>query len=135
MENIVILEKKYTDKKINSISVEDEAITIFFVDGSQIKLSSYHDQSCCESVYADFSVMKYHKEHLVGKELDYLTLKRVPDIGFLVVFGIGYSPEKIFIACYNIQNGYYSSNLSVILQEGDVKTEVDISDCVEDNIY
>jgi len=134
MENILILEREYTDKKISSISTEDGVVTISFVDGSQIKLSSHHDQDCCESVYADFSVMKYHKEQLVGNELDYLALKRVPDMGFLIVFGFGYSYEKIFIACYNSQNGYYSSNLSIILQEGETKTEVDISDCVEDNI-
>jgi hypothetical protein len=51
------------------------------------------------------------------------------------IFGGQKGDVKIFIPCYNYQNGYYSSNLSVVItQGGTTKTEVDISDCVEDHI-
>ena len=43
--------------------------------------------------------------------------------------------EKFFIPCYNSQNGYYSSELELILKRGKAKEVMDISEFVEDDIY
>lgn len=136
MKNLIIFEREFdAPRAITAVEVSDEAVTLTFLDGQPIEISSYHSQDCCEHVYADFSVMKYHADELRTKPVRSLTLKRVLNMGFLVCFERGYdSYEKIFIPCYNYQNGYYSSNLSVVLKEGEMKTEVDISDCVEDHI-
>ena len=43
--------------------------------------------------------------------------------------------EKFFIPCYNEQNGYYSSNLELILHKGKAKETIDVSEYVKDEIY
>ena len=44
--------------------------------------------------------------------------------------------DKWFIPCYNEQNGYYSSNLNLIIEFEDKPTiTIDITDYVEDKIY
>jgi len=118
---------------IKAITVEDESLTI---DADKhTKIATEHDQDFCENVFGDFSISKYYEKELVGKTVGSLTLKRVEDMGFLLCFDGGYRKEvKIFIPCYNYQNGYYSSNLSVEITQDGTKTEVDISDCVEDHI-
>lgn len=49
-------------------------------------------------------------------------------MGFNMISKIG---EKFFIPCYDIQNGYYSNNLELILKERVVKEKMDISDFVK----
>ncbi len=121
-------------KKIVGIGVKEESLTIGLEDG-EIDISTYHDQDCCEHVYGDFSILKYSTEALVGNTLSTITIKSVPEMGFLIVFKVGHSDwVKIFVPCYNSQNGYYSANLSLNVKYEGVETKVDISDLVEDNI-
>lgn len=120
-----------------------------FKEGSIIfdngyKLEYYHEQDCCESVYAEFEMLKDYNVSLVTgknidiKEIDFeesLTklVEGVKEAGFNMISKIG---EKFFVPCYNSQNGYYSGDLELILyKENNVKEELDISDFVKDDIY
>lgn len=119
-----------------------------FKEGSIIfdngyKLEYYHEQDCCENVYAEFEMLKDYNVSLVTgknidiKEIDFeesLTklVEGVKEAGFNMISKIG---EKFFVPCYNSQNGYYSSYLELILhKENNIKEELDISDFVEDDI-
>lgn len=116
--------------------------SIIFNNG--YKLEYYHEQDCCESVYAEFEILKDYNVSLVTgksidlKEIDFeesLTklIEGVKEAGFNMISKIG---EKFFVPCYNSQNGYYSSDLELILyKENNVKEELDISDFVKDDIY
>lgn len=116
--------------------------SIIFDNG--YKLEYYHEQDCCESVYAEFEILKDYNVSLVtGKSIDIKEIEfeeslaklveGVKEAGFNMVSKIG---EKFFVPCYNSQNGYYSGDLELILyKENNVREELDISDFVEDDIY
>lgn len=117
-------------KKINEEYIE-------FDNG--YKLEYYHDQDCCECVYADFEAIKnYNVSTITGKktnikDIDFCEdLKTliigVKEMGFNMVSKIG---EKFFIPCYNQQNGFYGSDLKLILTK---KEYLDISEYVKDEI-
>lgn len=129
------LYKKEINKTVKDITVNDESIVITTED-STIEISTYHSQDCCESVYGDFSIMKYYKEEIIGKEFNNLIIKSVEDMGFLIVFELNAygDSRKAFIPCYNRQNGYYSSNLELSIKIGETETKIDISNLVEDQI-
>ena len=107
------------------------------------ELEAYHEQDCCEQVYADFEVIKsYNVSTKTGKSIDIKDIEfceslenlvvGVKEQGFNMISIIG---EKFFIPCYNCQNGYYSGNLELILHKtNNVKETLDISDFVEDDI-
>lgn len=128
-----LLWEKTVDKKVDSMSVVDEAMTLILDDGSKLIFSTYHNQDCCESVYGDFSIVKYHETELVGQHLSKVEVKSVTDMGFLLCFSFNYKATKIFIPCYNYQNGYYSSDLNLLVDDNGTQTTIDISDCVEDH--
>lgn len=121
--------------EIQSMTVEGEGVQLDFADGTKLIFATHHDQDCCEHVYGDFSVMKYHEKELVGKTLREVQVKRVEGMGFLLCFNSGWDENtKVFIACYNYQNGYYSSDLELTIDDNGTKITVDVSDCVEDHI-
>ena len=99
---------------------EEDNGYITLADGTRIEF--YHDQDCCESVYADLSALKD-----TGFETDMsicwetLKIEVVRDYGFRLN---GYG-----IPCYNSQNGYYSSNIQVsIIKNFDVDYDMGIAD-------
>ena len=51
--------------------------------------------------------------------------------GFIIISITG---EKFLIPCYNEQNGYYSSDLELILDKGKIQEIMDISEFVKDDI-
>ena len=129
--------KIYEIKKVGTIkeiSHTDESLII--IADKKIEIATYHEPDCCEHVYGDFSILKYHLEFLKGKKITSISIKGVEDMGFLLVFHTEYEEfQKIFIACYNYQNGYYSDSLSLTVTEDELKkVEVDISALVEDHI-
>lgn len=92
-------------------------------------LSSDHDQSCCESHYLDFSNVA--KEDYVNLEFDLSTdsfFKRIPDYGIELIPIRGHS---IRVPGYGYNNGYYGSNIDLILKDIKNKSErkFDVSDC------
>lgn len=106
------------------------------------KLEYYHEQDCCEMVYADFEVLKnYNVSTKTGKnikieEIDFSEnlgeiAVGVEKMGFNMISKIG---EKFFIPCYNEQNECYSSDLELILYKEKTKEIMDISQFVKDKI-
>lgn len=105
---------------------------------NDFELTYYHEQDCCESVYADFKILKaYNLSTVTGKKINIYNIDFEEDIkkliecvegqGFNMVSKIG---EKFFIPCYNEQNGYYSDNLELILNQ-----IIDITNCKKDEIW
>lgn len=114
---------------------------IIFDNGYELEY--YHEQDCCEHVYADFDILSnYNLSTKTGKtinikEIDFKEeleelIEGIQEQGFNMVSKIG---EKFFIPCYNEQNGYYSSELELILRKGKTKEIIDISNFVKDDIY
>lgn len=116
--------------KVEDVIVKDEGVEII-TDQVKVEISTHHDSDCCEHVYGDFSIFKYYKEGIVGKPINEIVIKSVSGMGFLIVFN---GVQKVFIPCYNFQNGYYSSNLELVLKKGEIETKIGISDLVEDHI-
>lgn len=105
-------------------------------------LDYFHDQDCCEQVYADFDVLEtYNVSTKTGKninikEIDFeedlnKLIKGIEGQGFNMISKIG---EQFFVPCYNDQNGYYSNDLELILYKKDKKETLDITDLVKDII-
>ena len=105
------------------IEITDEKIT--FDNGTT--LTDHHDQDCCENVYADFKQLK-DTDVMTHEFNEHLEIEGVENAGFRI--------DKYFIPCYNEQNGYYSSDLSIIIRKSDVEFRtIDISEFVEDKEY
>lgn len=104
--------------------------TIIFDNGYILK--DYHYDDCCESHYLDFT----HIEESDYKDLEFdlsndTFFTRIED------YGISLNATNNFplrIPGYGSNNGYYSSNLSLILidNEGN-ESKFDISECQEIN--
>lgn len=104
-----------------------EGIHLVDEEGSIVRLEHVHDQDCCEEVYADWSQL----EDQVGIEDAEFGLE--PEVE--TVEGSGFrlkdlSGTTFFVPCYNIQNGYYSDELSLELldKDGDELWSKDLSD-------
>lgn len=115
-------------------------ITNIYADGILFDngktLMDYHSQDCCENVYADWTNatlvsampsaaanMDISNLNFYENILDMIKIKE--GVGFSIISDEGF---EIFVYCYNIQNGYYSSSLSL---DYDGKS-LDISDCTKD---
>lgn len=85
---------------------------IEFDNGSRIEF--HHDQDCCENVYADCeNIQSLSTENFPYNEVEF---NEPPE--FFMEDGVGVvlvakTGMKYLISCYDIQNGYYSSNLSM----------------------
>ena len=76
------------------------------------KLASYHEQDCCESVYADWSSLE--DTGFMGRELiDELFIYGQENLG--IVLQPDLSNDYYAVNCYNSQNGYYSDQLGLVL--------------------
>lgn len=108
------------------------------------KLSHYHEQDCCESVYAEWLVLKDYNtlgENGDATALDvefdndiYKDIELVKDEGFKLSYNGGGS---VFIPCHNSQNGYYSSDLALHYTRkrvaGETTESLNITDCTKDD--
>lgn len=106
-------------------------------------LEGIHEQDCCESVYADFENMqvmtKIASNYINSDELDFdedllKHIIKIPNVGFFIEDKNGI---RLFVSCYNSQNGYYSSDLELCYTQSVVqyiKSYLDISDCEQDDI-
>ena len=123
--------------KIKEINEEK----IIFNNGYILKY--YHEQDCCEQVYAEFEILNdYNISTKTGKiinikDIDFEEnledlIQGIEEEGFNMISKIG---EKFFVPCYNSQNGYYSDDLELILEKSKAKETMNISDFVQDDIY
>lgn len=107
---------------------------IYFSDGSTI--SYQHEQDCCEYNYADFSVL----DVMLGHDKDYtefdsFKINAVDYGGFLIKLKLPDNRilcgpyRNIFIPCYSEQNGYYTTNITIVYsdKDGTVITYWDLS--------
>lgn len=113
-------------KNLKVTKVTQDGIT--FENG--VNLSSDHEQDCCEShalYFADLTLKEFE-----GLEFDLsgdTFFKRIDGYGIELVPVKGW---PIRIAGHGSNNGYYSSNLSLILTNNkDFKKTFDISECQE----
>jgi len=95
---------------------------------NDIRLYSDHDQDCCEHHYLDLEHIKIDDfEGLVFDLSNDNFFERIED------YGIALKPINGFpirIPGYGSNNGYYSSNLSLVLTDDkDFNKTFDISEC------
>jgi hypothetical protein len=106
--------------KTKVIHVDGDSIT--FSNG--LVLSSDHQQDCCESHYLSFSDLKL--EDFDGLEFDLTDesfFARVPDYGIRL---IPINGHQISVPGYGSNNGYYGSNIDLVLSDG---RRFDVSEC------
>ena len=133
-----IIYREPINGKVLDIEVDnkmtDLELVFVFENGERIKLSYDHNQDCCEHVYADFEQIKYYKKEIIGKEFKEMVIQGVDEIGFIICLYQDWEKAvKVFVPCYNEQNGYYGSNLDLIITSNGIKKTIDISGLVEDN--
>lgn len=111
-------------KNLKVIGLSSESI----VFEGNVVLYSDHSQDCCESHY--LSTQDLTLEDFEGLEFDLTTdnfFTRIED------YGIALNPLKgypVRIPGYGYNNGYYSSNLSLVLTEnGKEIKQFDITEC------
>jgi hypothetical protein len=111
--------------KLKVVKVDSNEIT--FDNG--VTLSSYHSQDCCESHSLTLSDLKV--DDFEGLEFDLTNDKffnRIPDFGIELIPIKGHSVK---IPAHGYNNGYYGTNLDLVITNGkDVKT-YDITECQE----
>lgn len=110
-------------KNLKVIEVDSDGIT--FDDGTS--LYSEHHQGCCENHYLSFNDLTL--EDFEGLEFDLSGegfFERVEDFGIKLIPVNGH---PIPVPGYGSNNGYYSSNLYLVLSGGGVDIEFNISEC------
>lgn len=84
---------------------------IKFDDGSAI--TAFHAQDCCEHNYADCEALDD-----IAKSRDFDTSKLEIEIIEDQGFRFGNKPFNMhFVPCYSVQNGYYSTNLNIFIND------------------
>ena len=96
--------------KVTKINLEG----VMFDNGTQV--THKHDQQCCENVYADWEQLR--DTDIKDKDFKKIEIEKVK--------GSGIRLNGYFVPCYDLQNGYYSSNLEIVT----TKT-IDVSDCAK----
>jgi hypothetical protein len=115
--------------KVVEIKNEDDGVIVF---SNGYTLTTHHDQDCCEHHY--WSLTDLTINDFDGLEFD---LDDDNFFGRIEGYGICLVPINGFpvrIPAYGANNGYYSTNLALILSDGDkVIKEYDITECQEEN--
>lgn len=106
----------------NRIIDNDEGVVL----SNGIRVWTYHDQDCCENVYADWEALD--DTTFADETFTDVIIEKVPYSGFRI--------NGYFVPCYNQQNGYYSDELTLFIKYPDGrKIEMDITECNQDEIY
>lgn len=125
MSENIIIEKIVIRSIVSNIILGDGGIKI--ICDREIQINDKHEQECCESVYADFPQTTPYLKEIIGKKIENLIIKKVEGEGILLCF----DQIKVFVPCYDEQNGYYSSNLSLVVADNEVKKIIDITGATE----
>ena len=111
---------------VNIVKITDECVLL----SNGVNISSYHEQDCCERVYADWEGLLHAVDDIGG--FHKITFLTVQNIGVMLEFYHVHDiiPKKVLVNCYDDQNGYYSSELllNVKFPNGAV-IEFDITNC------
>lgn len=108
-------------------------VKVIYVDKDVIRfddkseLSSDHDQDCCEHHFLDFS--QHSMSEFENLEFDLSSsrfFEKVEDYGIRLLPTNGH---PISVPGYGYNNGYYSTQLILVLERPDSTTKFDISDC------
>ncbi|HTE34061.1 MAG TPA: hypothetical protein VK666_26960 [Chryseolinea sp.] len=95
-----------------------------------IKLYSEHESDCCEHHWLSFDDLTL--EDFKGLDFDFTNdnfFKKIEDYGIELFPVVGHSVK---IPGYGSNNGYYSSNLTLLVEdENGTRKEYDISECQE----
>jgi hypothetical protein len=119
------------DRKIITTLQFKEAVTVTHIDydgitfNNGLKIEHFHDQTCCEEVYADWEALQ--TTAFVIEEFNEIIISGIPD------GGIGLN--EYFVPCYQKSNGYYSNNLSVQIKIDGTIIDFDISDYEKQEIW
>lgn len=108
---------------VKVIYVDDDLLR--FDDKSE--LYSDHSQDCCENHYLSFADLSL--EDFEGLEFDISSsdfFEKVDGYGIRLVPVNGHA---VSVPGYGYNNGYYSSNLTLVLKEEGKSTSFDISEC------
>ncbi|WP_329765077.1 hypothetical protein [Stenotrophomonas maltophilia] len=95
---------------------------------TQHTLYSDHDQDCCESHYLSFKDLSVDDFEGLEFNLDGEFFERVEDFGIRLLPTNG---QPIPVPGYGYNNGYYSSNLTLVLCWERGQKSFDISECQE----
>jgi hypothetical protein len=95
------------DNEFNVVKCSDDYIE--FDNG--LKFEFFHDQDCCEYVWADAENFKLNNLSRI------LIVKQVAGMGVLI--------NDVLVNCYNDQNGYYSSWLQMKISHPDFTFTID----------
>ena len=108
------------------IKIESERL--LFDDGSV--LYSDHSQDCCESHWLDFGALEM--SDFEGLEFDLSGEGFFEEVDGYGIRLVPINGHPISVAGYGSNNGYYSSNLDLILTDDkDFTKTYDISECQE----
>jgi len=91
------------------------------------KLSSDHEQDCCENHYLDFSGLTM--QDFEGLDFDLSSdsfFEKVDDYGIRL---LPLNSHPVSVPGYGSNNGYYSANLTLVLERPDETIKFDISEC------
>ena len=98
--------KKEFDTSIRIVEV-DENLLVF---SNGYKITAFHDQDCCEEVWAEFDNSEIEasiKNKVLYSEIEI----KILDQGFLV--------NGMLVSTYNQQNGHYAGDLDLTLIDGE----------------
>lgn len=97
------------DEKKMKVTYIDEDKYIKFDNG--VKISSYHDQDCCELNYLDFSQFRVGMEFPAIKEPE--DIQKVIHLRKDGIYLVSTDGLPVWAQARSDQNGYYSSNVGV----------------------
>ena len=108
---------------VKVVYVDDDVLR--FDDGSE--LSSSHESDCCESHYLSFAESTLFD--FEGLDFDLSSsdfFEKVEGYGIRLLPTNGH---PVSIPGYGYNNGYYSSELTLVLTRPDSTTKFDVTDC------
>jgi len=98
---------------------------LLFEDGW--KIESYHNQDCCENHYLSFEDLSLADFEGLDFDLENIFFARIQDYGIELLPLEGW---PVRVPGYGSNNGYYSSNISLIVSHnGKTIKTFDVSEC------